>query len=290
MWCILSAFFTYFIFNAWLGTFVLLLNLAGLTIFLLNGSSNDVLNKGISIEEVDVRMVVNVFYVALALAFVIYKILDNNKQINARYEQQINKNEVLIKEIHHRVKNNLQIISSLLRLQSAESKSEVVHEHFDEAIGRIKSMALIHEKMYQKDDLSRIDLEGYFVSLADEIVGSIQSDTNIEVIVNSELADIDVESIVPISLIFNELITNSVKHGFKDKGSGTIRITVQVKDEEVKMSYADDGVWLKPSNESSFGLELLSTFTEQLDGKHSRDTSDGTQYEFIFPLNKITRK
>lgn len=287
LWCILSAFFTYFIFNTLIGTLVLLLNLAGLTIYLLNGSTHDVLAKGISVEEVDIRMVVNVFYVSLALAFVIYKIMDNNKKINDRYEQQIRNNEVLIKEVHHRVKNNLQIISSLLRLQSAESRSKVVHEHFDEAIGRIRSMALIHEKMYQQEDLSQIELEGYLVSLAGEIVSSIQSDTNIEVNVKSDVHDIDPEQIVPLSLIFNELITNSIKHGFQNKTNGEIQIEIIIKDESVEISYADNGAWQEPQRDVSFGLELLMTLTEQLDGKFTRSTEKGTSYLFTIPLKRL---
>ncbi len=287
MWCLLSAFFTFFIFGGWIGTFVLMLNLGGITIFLINGSSHDILTKGISVEEVDTKMVVNVFYVALALAYVIYQILKNNRDINSRYENQIEHNKVLMREIHHRVKNNLQIMSSLLKLQAEDTRSEVVKQNFSEAINRIRSMALIHEKMYQGEDLTKIDIEAYLVSLAKEITESIQSESNIEFTVSSDLHDIDVNNVVSVSLIFNELITNSVKHGFKDQRNGSIVIRIEVEGEDVIFDYRDNGKWIAPQKEDTFGLELISSLTEQLEGSFRRTTNDGTQYTFNFKKKKF---
>lgn len=287
MWCLLSGFFTFFILGARWGTFVLLLNLTGLTLFLLFTSANDVLNKGISPSQVNDNMVLNVFFVGVALAYIIYKMVDNNKQINKRYEKQIEQNEVLMKEIHHRVKNNLQIISSLLRLQAAESKSPQVKVQFDEAISRIRSMALIHEKMYQKEDLTRIDVREYLVSLTDELVKSIQTRTTIEFIVSSELDEMDVKSIVPVSLIFNELITNSIKHGFANAKEGKIKVDIKRTNRGVDFEYYDNGQWLEPKEEGTFGLDLLNTLTEQLDGTFRREINNGTLYVFSFPLENI---
>ena len=245
------------------------------------------LNKGISLSQVNGKMVLNVFFVGVALAYIIYKMVDNNKRINKRYEKQIEQNEVLMKEIHHRVKNNLQIISSLLRLQAAESKSPQVKVQFNEAISRIRSMALIHEKMYKKDELTHIDVRSYLVSLTDELANSIQSGTNIEFNVSSELDKMDVESIVPVSLIFNELITNSIKHGFANAKQGAINVDIRRSKTGVDFEYYDNGQWIEPKEEGTFGLDLLNTLTEQLEGSFTREINNGTLYVFSFPDDNI---
>lgn len=282
MWCVLVGFFTFFLFGARWGTLVLLLNLTGLVLFLMNADTEDILNKGITLEQVNVKMVINVFYVGLTLAFVIYKMVQNNKKINARYEKEIQRNEILIKEIHHRVKNNLQIISSLLRLQAAETTNEKVIEHFNEAINRIRSMALIHEKMYHDDDLSSIDIPSYLEALANDIVNSTKSECKVEFKAESEINEIDIENIVPISLIFNEMITNSLKHGFAHQDKGAIHIDIKRNDDVVMFHYHDNGEWKTPSSEKTFGLELLDTLTEQLDGSFQRKIENGTHYYFEF--------
>ena len=290
MWCILIAFFTFFLFGAILGSLVLVVNLSGLTLFLMCGTEANILHKGLTVDQVDYKMAINVFYVALALSFVIYKMLDNNQKINNRYEQQIKENETLMKEIHHRVKNNLQIISSLLKLQSSESDSELVQEQFDEAIQRIRSMALIHEKMYQKEDLASIDVQSYLVSLGAEIAKSINSDCNIEINVESAIGQIDMESIVSVSLIFNELMTNSIKHGFDQIKEGKIDVKISEYDKTVQFYYSDSGEWKSPQKEISFGIELIETLTDQLEGTMARNIENGTQYVFEFPSHRIIGK
>ena len=202
--------------------------------------------------------------------------------ISQKYEKEIARNELLLKEIHHRVKNNLQIISSLLKLQAAESSNSRVQEHFNEAISRIRAMALIHEKMYTNDDLAQIDIKSYLISLAQDILKSIQSETNIEFNIESQIDKIDVKSIVPISLIFNELITNSLKHGFNNQKNGKIDVKIINQHDVILFKYCDNGNWRIPENEATFGLELIKTLTDQLEGKFSRKIDNGTHYEFEF--------
>jgi len=286
MWCIIVAFFAFFVIGVWAGTFVLLLNLTGIIVFLLNGSAHDVLRKGISIEEVDYRMVINVFYVGLALAYLISKMVATNKRVNKDYEDQMKHKQILLKEIHHRVKNNLQIISSLLRLQAAETGSIIVKEEFDEAIGRIRSMALIHEKMYQNDDLAKLDIKSYLIALAQDISNTIQSNTILEINIESEVNKVDIKYVVSLSLIFNELMTNSIKHGFSQKDMGVIDVKIINSGEKVTFRYSDDGNWKPPISDTTFGLELLETLTEQLDGNLARVINNGTHYTLSFD-NKI---
>lgn len=282
MWCVMTSFFTYFMFGWIAGTFVLLLNLTGLLIFLFTATGTVIESKGINANAVDGRLVVNVYYVAVALGFIIYKIVENNKLINKRYSEQIDRNEILLKEIHHRVKNNLQIISSLLRLQSFESDDPLVREQFGEAIGRIRSMALIHEKMYHDDDMSQIDLPSYLVSLANDIMYSSDTTSNVEFNVEAEIKQVDIKNIVPISLIFNELITNSIKHGLGDMKHGKIDLSIESNGGQMIFHYIDNGSWKEPETDMSFGLELIETLTGQMEGTCERWVEHGTHYRLIF--------
>jgi two-component sensor histidine kinase len=231
-------------------------------------------------------MIINVFYVALALAYVISRMVATNKKMNKDYEDQMKHKQILLKEIHHRVKNNLQIVSSLLRLQAAETENKIVEEEFGEAIGRIRSMALIHETMYQNDDLATLDIKSYLTSLAQDISDTIKSDTVLEINIGSEVNKVDVKYVVSLSLIFNELMTNSIKHGFSNKEKGTIDVKIINSGEKVTFSYSDDGNWKQPISDTTFGLELLETLTEQLDGNLVRTINNVTNYTLSFD-NKI---
>jgi two-component sensor histidine kinase len=285
MWCMLVAIFAYFLFDSIVGTFVLLFNLSGLLLYLLLAGDVSVANKGLNYDVVDFKLVVNVIYVGLALAFILHKLVSNSKVVNKRYQAELEENEVLLKEIHHRVKNNLQIVASLLRLQAAEVDSDELKNHFNEAVSRIRSMSLIHEKMYQNEDMANIDVASYLDSLAHEISGLFCSDCHMNVKVHSEVEKIDMNILVSLSLIFNELVTNSIKHGFMDHGSGAIELDIQMGDKIVTMTYSDNGTWRQPSSEGvTFGLDLIKTLTDQMDGSYALTKEEGnTTYQFKIP-------
>lgn len=195
---------------------------------------------------------------------------------------------VLLQEIHHRVKNNLQVIISLLRIQSDKLKSKEAIQSFNEAVNRILSMALIHQKMYEKDSLAKIDLEDYLSSLIDDIIKSYNTYSTTNLKLSIKLDYLGPNSIVPFALIINELVSNSLKHAFKNK-PGEIKITVkQVKDDIFELHYFDNGKW-KEAAEDSFGLQLINIFTDQLEGSYSlKKTKEGTKY--IFTLKNIDQK
>jgi len=222
--------------------------------------------------------------------FAEYKLQGINKDLKEKQviiKNQNDMNEVMIKEIHHRVKNNLQIISSLLKLQSFETESNEVKKHFDEAIGRIRSMALIHEKMYSNEDLSKINFESFLMTLSKDICDNLKGGNHVNLTIESELKKVDVKSMVPISLIINELITNSLKHGIKDIADGQISIYVRSNSETTKFYYADNGVWVPPIKDRTFGLELLETLTLQLDGTLVRSTENETSFTFTFDTETL---
>lgn len=177
--------------------------------------------------------------------------------------------EVLLKEVHHRVKNNLQIISSLLSLQSNEIKDSASKEKFIDAVNRVQSISALHKVIYNSDNLLKINLETYLHEIAENIIRSYGLKKEINYTISSELTSIQNDSIVPISLILNELMSNSLKHGFVEQLVCEIEVAITALDgNKYQLSYSDNGTWKSAAPESSsFGLELIQSLTEQLDGK-----------------------
>lgn len=209
------------------------------------------------------------------------------KEKNEFFEKQNEEKKAIIKEIHHRIKNNLQVVISLLRMQSSKVKDEEVVDMFKETQNRILSMALLHEKMQQVDDLEGVDVQEHFKSL---IMGLIKSyAVGKDIILNIDIDDIDLnmETLTPLGLIVNELITNSLKHGFADKNKGVISVQVkQLNHVSFEMLIGDDGVGFnlkeKPSN---LGTKLIDIFVKQLNGTITMLSKPGTRYKIIFKKN-----
>ena len=212
--------------------------------------------------------------------------LSINKDLNEAnhiVKLQYQEKTVMLKEIHHRVKNNLQVISSLLRLQSHEIEQPDAQAHFQDAIYRVSAMALIHEKMYQNENLSRIDLKNYVHSLAEDLIRNNSNTVQVDLSVETDLQSMGNDTLVPVALILNELITNSLKHAFDEVETGQIDIGIWWQEEHTyfELTYKDSGQWKSNIRPSSFGLELITTLTEQLDGKVDRTFAGGTKYSFV---------
>lgn len=203
---------------------------------------------------------------------------------------------VLIKEIHHRVKNNFQVISSLLSLQALKQEDEAVVSILEESRNRIQSMALIHEQLYQTEIFSRIDFGEYCRSLADQVgVAYRDAAPGVRTRVVAGEAPLTLDAAVPLGLALNELLSNSFKHAFPDDGPGEITVRLGVADgNRALLTVEDDGVGLPADpalrREGSLGLELVSTLALQLRGSltsgpaRSRDDRPGTRFELSFPL------
>jgi two-component sensor histidine kinase len=195
-----------------------------------------------------------------------------------------NENEVLIKEIHHRVKNNLQIIVSLLRLQQNEIKSEEIKHQFSNAINRVLTMSLIHQKLYQDNTLASIKIKDYLSELTADISKLSTLTIPIKVNINSDIESIGLKTIVPLGLIVNELMSNSLEHAFNDKNEALVDVSIKKKNNNIiELIYFDNGSWSKKSETyTTFGLELIEILTSQLDGEFKRDVSkSGTSFEFL---------
>ena len=200
--------------------------------------------------------------------------------------------EVLLKEIHHRVKNNLQVIASLLSLQAECLDDTVARGMLEQMNTRVRSIAAIHEMLYGAVDLSRIDFSTYLKRLADDLT-SVYSDqiSGVHVSVESGSVLLDITQAVPCGLMVNELLTNSFKHAFLDRQSGRIEISFQCTEQDCVLEVADDGIGLPAGvelrNSKSMGLQLLSLLTRQIKAHVEVDRSSGTRFNVIFPRKPV---
>ncbi len=194
--------------------------------------------------------------------------------------------EVLISEIHHRVKNNLAIVSSLLFLERENLKNEELQEKMDQTQLRIKTIALVHDKLNIKSNIKTVEFSDYIKTLT-EMIHRLHETTRIPVTLtlNIDKVDIVIEKAVPLGLILNELLTNSYKHAFDGKESGEIEINFVFKNEKYFLSVKDNGVGLKnkgANNSDSLGIKLINTLSDQINADLSVKSEKGTVYEFSF--------
>jgi len=210
-------------------------------------------------------------------------------QIKASLEEK----EVLLREIHHRAKNNLQIISSLLNLQSRYIKDKQVLHVFKESRDRIRSMTLVHEKLYQSRELGRIDFAEYVRSLAASLFHSYQVNSDLVTLkTNIDGAFLDIETAIPCGLIVHELVSNSLKYAFLEGRQGKVHIDLHSdKESKLTLVIGDNGVGFPKDldfrNRKSLGLRLVCILVDQLRGSIELDRSSGTEFKITFTeLNK----
>jgi len=206
-----------------------------------------------------------------------------NKDMRKQKEEK----ELLLKEIHHRVKNNLQIINSLLRLQSHQLEDKKALTLFEECQNRILSMAIIHEKLYRSEDLANIDTKNYIETLAMSLIRSYRTDQEVELEVNCMVSAVGIDTLMPLGLILNELISNSLKYAFEGKKNPKIRITLNKKyNGQFEMVVHDNGIGLPHDfsweNAATLGMELIKTLVEQVNGTIDKEDGDGTTFRICF--------
>ncbi|MCB0793901.1 MAG: HAMP domain-containing protein [Flavobacteriales bacterium] len=206
-----------------------------------------------------------------------------------KLEQAHDRISVLIKEIHHRVKNNLQVVASLLRLQSGSIEDERLQQVFDQSQSRVTSMALIHEKLYRGDELAHLDLGNYIKELFAELVRL--NKVGIKVVYDAEVdegLEFDMNTMVPLGLVLNELITNSFKHAFVGRTEGRIHLRIsQAEDRLYDLIYQDNGVGIPAGqaseNGTTLGVSLIESLVEQMNGMVAVEGGDnGTSYHIRF--------
>ncbi|GAB2495489.1 MAG: tetratricopeptide repeat protein [Cytophagales bacterium] len=221
--------------------------------------------------------------------FFLYRVFVKRKKYSQLLEKQNLEKEFLLKEIHHRVKNNLETISSLLALQTAQIENEELQDIMIESQNRVQSMGMIHQNLYQGENLAAIEMKNYFKNLGSYIIDSFDASDRISLDVNMDSLELDVDRAIPIGLIVNELITNSLKYAFPEGREGEILISLKKDQDQLYLKVADDGAGIKkdkPAQGTGFGSQLVALLTRQLDGKMTLSTQKGTEVYFEFKTQK----
>jgi two-component sensor histidine kinase len=207
-------------------------------------------------------------------------------QKNAVIEQQLREKELLVREIHHRVKNNLQTVSSLLSIQGRAITDEKAKQAVNDGRLRVKSMALIHQDLYREGDLTGVRMKEYVEKLATSLINSYDSSHRVTLACQVEDLDLDVDTAVPIGLILNELITNALKYAWPHGRQGALTITLGGADDGLHLGVKDDGVGYDPqatrnTEGTGFGLGMIKTFATKLKAEWSIRNEAGTVVELI---------
>ena len=197
----------------------------------------------------------------------------------------------LLSEIHHRVKNNLAIVSGLLQLQMNEVKDEKVTLAFEQSINRIISIAMVHELMYKSPDLSSVNVHSYLEMLIPAISAAMSDDSkNIDFNIDIEEYKLNISEAIPIGLLLNELITNSFKYAFQKNKEGNITIKLSGKENEITVLYEDNGKGFDEDKDfntpKNLGLNLVHAQLQQLEAEHQVDTNSRFRLEFTFPISQ----
>ena len=217
----------------------------------------------------------------------IFKDITESKQAEERIIASLHEKEILLKEIHHRVKNNLQIISSLLKLQANSIKDEQVKESFRESQQRIMAMASVHTQLYKSQNFAAISLSDYVQDMTRQLLQAYKTGTaTIDLVINIEEIMLPIDSAIPCGLLINELITNALKYAFPEARKGKITIEAQQTENGVRLIFADNGIGLPNDVDfhttETLGLRLVQMLVKQLDGSIELASERGTRYMIQF--------
>jgi PAS domain S-box-containing protein len=213
--------------------------------------------------------------------------ITERKEIDRRIRDALKEKEILLQEVHHRVKNNLQVISSILNLQSGYVTDNATLEILRESQQRIKSMSIIHETLYRTSDFSRINFTDYIKSLINNLIHSYRTgDLQLELQEQIEEVNMNIDQAIPCGLIVNELVSNALKYAYAGRKSGKLKISLKEKKNKVALEVQDNGVGLPDSfrkeKTDSLGIQLVYTLTEQLDGTIEAQSKKGTRFLLTF--------
>jgi len=217
------------------------------------------------------------------------QVITRRKLIEEKVKASLQEKEVLLKEIHHRVKNNLQIVSTLLDLQSGYTTDPETLQMFRDSQGRVKSMALVHERLYRSEDLARVDFAGYTRQLVDDLFRAYKvSDDDVQLELDIDIPDLGIDIAIPCGLLLNELITNCLKHAFAAAPTGRLRVGLHRTGAINVLTVSDDGAGFPDTvdfrHTTSFGLQLVNTLVDQLDGEIALSSGPGATFTVRFPI------
>jgi len=205
------------------------------------------------------------------------------KSTKEKLEVSVKEKETLLKEIHHRVKNNLQLVTSLLNIQAEKETPQTIEEFLIEGQNRVKSMALIHEQLYRSENISSINMQEYFEKLVKSII-DIHGNQSITYQIQTENNHLDIDKAIPLGLIINELVNNSLKHAFTNKGTGNLQVQMKENAQMLEVNIKDDGIgFASDTTKNSIGLQLVEILTKQLRGSFEFLHQAGTKATIVFP-------
>ncbi len=222
----------------------------------------------------------------LVLVFSVVLIRQRNKIADGkkRSDQLLMDKELLLKEIHHRVKNNLEVVSSLLVLQSAQIDDVQTKDAMQESQNRVHSIGIVHQKLYQGTNLGAIEMKDYFINLSESILDSFGAEKRVTIECAMDQLDVDIDTAVPLGLIVNELLTNTLKYAFPEGRPGKVQIKLRKqKNGVLQLEVSDNGVGKTGVTQGTgFGGQLVSLLTQQLSGSMREEVKNGTHIYFEF--------
>ncbi|MCA1753912.1 MAG: PAS domain S-box protein [Spirochaeta sp.] len=222
----------------------------------------------------------------------IYQDITEKKRAEEQVAALLREKEMLLKETHHRVKNNMSVISSLLGMQASLHEGSRCEHVLQDAAARVQSMLVLYDKLYQAESTEKLGIRDYLPALMDEILSLFRDTVPVQTNLELENFELSSRSLMPLGIIINELITNSIKYAFKWRNDGRISVSVQLHREAgqdmVHLVYEDNGSGLPAGvgfhSSSGFGLELVGMLVEQLSGTAHIESENGTRFVFNFPL------
>ncbi len=233
------------------------------------------------------------FGILAILSFFLFRIYQKIKVQHTMISKANEEKAILLKEIHHRVKNNLQVVSSLLGLQSRYVGDDTALDAIKTGRSRVQSMSILHQNLYRNENLKSIRVKKYFGELGHNLFSTYHlGDKEVEFETDIDDLELDIDIVVPMGLIVNELISNALKHAFPDKKKGTIRLIIKQAGDNIRMCVQDNGVGIQqtelPDRSASLGLQLIKSFSEKLDADVHITNDSGTSIELIFnPENLV---
>ncbi|MEQ8715123.1 MAG: histidine kinase dimerization/phosphoacceptor domain -containing protein [Cyclobacteriaceae bacterium] len=242
----------------------------------------------------------NVFIIAICLVLLILlgvlflyytKRQEKNKQLtqlNKELDKKNQQNQLLLKEIHHRVKNNLEMVKSLISLQSAQMEDSKTRDAMIASQNRVQSMGIIHQKLYQGDNLGSIEMKDYFLNLGEGILDSFKAEEKVQIECVMDDLELDIDTAVPLGLIVNELLTNAIKYAFPQNEDGVVHVSLRKELNTLVLDVADNGIGKnnqQPAQGTGFGSQLVQLLTTQLNGEMSEEVKQGTHISFKFKLD-----
>jgi two-component system, sensor histidine kinase PdtaS len=229
-----------------------------------------------------------VLAVVLLFSTVVYRQRNKIAGGKKRSDQLLLDKELLLREIHHRVKNNLEVVSSLLALQSAQIDDPYTKEAMQEGQNRVQSIGIVHQKLYQGENLGAIEMKDYFINLSESILDSFGADKKVQIECVMDKLNIDIDTAVPLGLIVNELLTNTLKYAFPDGRNGKVKIKLEKRPDGIlQLQVSDNGVGKSGVTQGTgFGGQLVALLTKQLGGSMREEVKNGTNIFFEFKIEK----